>query len=171
MTTTQSAREICRNDDECIKVETPERIFRVFRAPVLTHDFEIHVLRQRVDEASAFCCETFIHYAKTQVADFGVQGKSEDDQDDGGRKHQLNQKNAIAPQLLNFLGGERNVTSNRRRHESLLCFELHFAHLNHIQSEEGKGQYQQRNDRLKRGGPSYVPQNGVADNPYVMCGR
>ena len=119
-TTPQSAREIGWNDDECIQLQAIERIFRLLHAPVLMRHVEVHVPCRRVDEAPAFGCDTFIHDAETQIANLRVQGESENDQHDRWRKHQLNQENPVAPQLLNFFGSQREITSNRCRHDSLL---------------------------------------------------
>jgi len=58
--TLEGAREIRRNDNEKIQVQTLERLFCLFRAYVLSSHIEIHVLGKRIDEVTAFCCEAFV---------------------------------------------------------------------------------------------------------------
>src|SRR5262249_39219609 len=114
--TAQSAREIGRNYQEEIQIKGLESLFRLFRVSILTGHLEIHILGEGVDQSSAFGCETFIHDAETQIANLRVQGISEYDQHNRRRQHQLDQQDAIAPELLDFLGSESNVTSNECRH-------------------------------------------------------
>src|SRR5262249_42060390 len=171
LSTSQSPREISRNDDEEVQVQALECVYGVLRAYESIRHLEIHILGQRIDEALAFGCHALIHHAQTQVANPRVQGKSEDDQHDCRRKHQLNQQDAIASELLDFLHRQSEISSYEGSHRSLLSLELHLAHLNHIQSEEGERQYQQRNHQAKRGSPSRIAQNGVANNLNVVRRR
>src|SRR4030095_6097768 len=156
---------------EYMQVRASERVFRLLRAYISIRHLEIHILGQKVDEALAFGCHTLVHHAQTQVANLRVQGISKDDQHDCRRKHQLNQQDAITPELLDFLHRQSEISSYEGSHRSLLSLELHLAHLNHIQSEERERQYQQRNHRPKRGSPSRISQNGVANNLNVMRRR
>src|SRR5262245_5173987 len=110
---------------------------------------EIDVLGYRIDETAAFSRHAFIHHAQTQIANLGVQGISEYDQHDCWRKQELDKQDTIAPELLDFFRGQREIASYERGHWPPLPFELHLAHLNHIQSEERKRQYDQCHYRPK----------------------
>src|SRR5262249_20686598 len=114
----QGNREIAGNYEEKVKIQILERIFGCFHAVVSTDHIEINVLGKSIDEVPALCCEAFIHNAQAQVTDPGVQGVSEYDQHVGRWKHQLNQQDALASQLLDFLGQESEVTTYRGKHGS-----------------------------------------------------
>src|SRR5207247_6107247 len=116
----QSTGEIRWNYDESIQVEALERLFRILHACISMRHIEIHVLGKRVDETPAFCCDAMIDDTRAQVANLRVQGISEYDQHHCRRKHQLNQENAVAPELLNFLHGQSEITSYEGWHWNLL---------------------------------------------------